>query len=117
MKRLLFLILVFYHLPLQASSKLTKEMLTGQWLIVQISDLKTNDLGLGDDIWKFKNNQFLVLSSGKHIGKPEPFVIKNNTIIYGTHPYTVDINVIKFSDMKMSVEIRGSIQILEKIKK
>jgi len=115
MKSLFLLIIVIFCTSLQASPILTEEAITGKWLVVQAGNLKTKDLGLGDDIWEFKNNMLFVTSSGKKIGKPESFVIKNNEIIYGTHPYVVDINVIKLSEKKMTVEIRGGIQILEKI--
>jgi len=117
MKTILALLIVFFCTSIQASPVLTEEIIAGKWLIIQVGDLKTKDLGLGDDIWEFKNNMFFVSSSGKKIGKPEPYVINNNKIIYGTQPYVVDINIIEFSEKKMTVEVRGGVQILEKINK
>jgi len=115
MRNLLLILILFISVSSKASQEITKEALYGTWLIVQVGDLKTADLNIGKDIWKFKNDKFVVTSNGKEIGSPEPFVVKNGTIEYGKAPYTVNINIIEFSVNKMIVDVGGITQVLRKI--
>jgi hypothetical protein len=111
MKRII-LILTLCSLSMAAQAlELSREALQGRWLIVKVGDMDTKDLGVGEDIWEFKNNQWTVISSGVSM-KPRTFSIKGNKIVFGSY----SINVIELSEEKMAADSMGVVQVLEKMK-
>ena len=91
--------------------ELSQEAIQGRWLIVKMGDMDTKELGLGEDIWEFRDNLWIVSSSGVAM-KPEIFRIKGNEIVLGSH----SIKVTDFSEGKMVTDSMGVVQELEKMK-
>jgi hypothetical protein len=111
MKKLLLIIsMLGISISINAQD-ISKELLQGKWLIVKVGDLYTKDLGLGEDIWDFRLNKWIVSSSGKEL-RPEVFAVKGNEIIFGSYR----IKVIEFNKNKMVIDANGIKQTLEKIK-
>jgi hypothetical protein len=110
MKRII-LILTLCLLSMAAQAvELSREALQGRWLIVKMGDMDTKELGLGEDIWEFKDNLWIVSSSGVRM-KPETFSIKGNEIDLGSY----SIKVTDFLEGKMVTDSMGVIQVLEKM--
>jgi hypothetical protein len=111
MKRIIFgLAICLLSMGVQAL-ELSQEALQGRWLIVKMGDMDTKELGLGEDIWEFKGNQWTVVSSGVRM-KPETFSINGNEIDFGSY----SIKVTDLSGGKMVAESMGVVQVLEKMK-
>ena len=105
-------ILVILLIPFSAYSlELSKENLQGEWLIVKVGDMDTKDMGVGEDIWEFKGDQWIVKSSGVSM-RPESFSVKGQKIDFGSY----SVEIIDFSESKMTANTLGIIQVLEKIK-
>lgn len=80
MTKLLFALYLFVLSTPSFAETLSKELLQGQWLIVQVGDFKTKDLGIGEDIWQFKKNEWTVISNGKAL-RPDAYQVRNNEIV------------------------------------
>ncbi|WP_281649243.1 hypothetical protein, partial [Parendozoicomonas sp. Alg238-R29] len=94
------------------AQELNNEFLQGKWLIIKSGDYFTEDLGVGEDIWEFKNNTWTVNTSGKAL-HPEEFVIEGNILIIGNY----QIKVVDHNSNMLLVDTSGIKQQLERIKK
>ncbi len=108
----IILVLILCTLSIAAHAlELSQEAIQGRWLIVKMGDMDTKELGLGEDIWEFKDNLWIVSSSGIAM-KPEIFGIKGNEIVIGSH----SIKVTGLSEEKMVTDSMGVVQVLEKMR-
>lgn len=110
MTKLLFALHLFVLSTPSYAETLSKELLQGQWLVVQVGDLKTKDLGIGEDSWQFKNNELTVISNGKALS-PDTYQVRNNEIVIRSF----SIKVSEFSTTRMVTDSSGIVQILNKI--
>jgi len=105
MKKFIAVCLLLFLAPFAFAAQLSKESIQGRWYIVKIGDFTIEETDLGEDVWEFTGDQWIVHSSGIAM-RPEVFKIEGDSIIYRD----VEIKVTNFTGDTMGTDAIGFIQ-------
>lgn len=111
MKRLFFLVVLMSASFAAFSDELSAAALQGKWKIVESAGMTAEEMGVGEDFWEFKGDKWIVHSGGVSM-RPETFSVIDDRIDFGMY----GISVTEFTGSRMVTDMRGMVQVLEKVK-